>query len=298
MKRLAALLLAVLSLALGGCANFRVVGDFAQATKEVTGPIRDELAFITATCVRQAELRSGLEMDDEFARIAQCRGTDRVLQALQRETVNVIDLYASALLALVDDRKYDVSDDIDKAGRKLAALKTRNDAALVTTSQARAVAGVLDLVADAWLRQSREDGIRTLVAAAPEVAALGRSLDRFFTVPEGPSPYAELVRLTQAEARAVDALLRSEVVLRSEPLRAAELRLAQWKLRQALRQRAATDGSSVGALLSQSLRAWVDSVPEFATDALKADPQALRLRLKQLREKAQAASDAAADAAP
>jgi hypothetical protein len=276
-------LLAALSLGLGGCANFQAITEFAQATKQVAAPIRDEMTFITATCVRQAELRSAFELDDEFERIAQCRGTDQVLQALQRETVNVMELYASALLALVDNRKPDLSGDIEKATKKLAALKSADGSKVVSDTHAGALQRALTLVADAWLQREREQGIRQLVTAAPQLADVGRTLNLFFQAETGQAPYVELVRLTQAEARAVDTVLRSDLVLRADPLRAAELRLAQWKVRKALRERTRAGPDTLRQQLSQSLQAWVDSIPDFAEQAFKPEPAALRERIKALR---------------
>ena len=67
-------LLCALSMALGGCANFKVVTDFAQATKQVTTPVRDEMDFITATCMREAGLRSGFELDPQLAQLMKANG--------------------------------------------------------------------------------------------------------------------------------------------------------------------------------------------------------------------------------
>ena len=44
--RVIAYLLITLSMALGGCANFKVVTDFAQATKQVTAPVRDRKSVV------------------------------------------------------------------------------------------------------------------------------------------------------------------------------------------------------------------------------------------------------------
>lgn len=290
-------LLCALSMALGGCANFKVVTDFAQATKQVTTPVRDEMDFITATCMREAGLRSGFELDPQFKRIRECRGTDQVLQALQRETVDVMDLYASALLALADDKKFDLSADIEATTKKLAAIKSRGGSSVVSEGQAGALSKILSLIADAWLQKEREKGIRILLDAGPELAAVGTALSGFFRSSAGAeAPYGRLVKLTQAEAEAVNAALRSDFIVKAEPLRAAELRLDQWKVNQALQERTQAGPSSIGALMAQALDGWVQSIPVFREQALKPDPAALYERIKAFRAKAIEARHAAESA--
>lgn len=290
--RVVAQLLIVLSVGLGGCANFKVVGDFARATQQVTTPVREEMTFMTTTCVQQAGLRSGFELDAEFKRIAECHGTDQVLQELQRETIDVMDLYASALLALADGKKLDLSADIEATTAKLAAIKTRSGSSPVTESQAGALGKILSLIADAWLQKEREKGIRMLVDASPELGGVGRTLNTFFKAPPGAeAPYARLVRQSQAEAGAVSAALRSDFVLRADPIRAAELRLEQWKVHRSLAQRAGPSG--VGDQMSRALEAWVESIPVFREQALKPDPLALYEKIRAFRARALEARDAA-----
>ena len=57
--RVVACLFTALVVNLTGCANYKVVTNFAQATRQVAAPVRDEMTFITATCVQQAGLRGG-----------------------------------------------------------------------------------------------------------------------------------------------------------------------------------------------------------------------------------------------
>jgi len=294
--RFVACLLAAMALGLGGCANFTTVKNFAHATKQVAAPVRGELAFITETCVQEAGLRSGFEGDAEFKRIGECRGTDQLLQALQQQTVGVMDLYADALLALADDdKKLDLSADIDATTKKLSALKTRNGSTVVSEAQAGALSKILSLIADAWVQREREKGIRILVEASPDLAGVGQSLSGFFKTGAGggAAPYARLVNLTKAEADAVNAALQSPAIVNAEPLRAAELRLDQWKVNKALRDRTQPGPSNVGTLMAQALDAWVESVPQFKEDAFKPEPLALFDRIKAFRDKAIEAKTAA-----
>ena len=287
-------LLAVLAACLTGCANYRVVTDFAQGTKQVASPVREELAFITATCVQQAGLRSGFEADPDFKRIDECRGTDQLLQALQRETVDVMDLYASALLALVDDKSFDLSADIQATTSKLAAIKTKGGSSPISEAQAGALAKILSLIADALLQREREKGIKILVDASPQLAGVGRSLSTFFKSPAGTdAPYAKLVKLTEAEAGAVNAALKSQFIVNAEPIRSAELRLEQWKVNRALKERTQAPPSDVGSLMAQAIDAWVASIPMFREQALEPDPVALYERISAFRIKAIEARDAA-----
>lgn len=285
--RVVALVLVALAVGLSGCANFRSVTDFAQATKQVVAPVRDEMAFITATCVQEAGLRSGFELDADFKRIGECRGTDQLLHALQRETVDVMDLYASALLALVEDTKFDLSADIEATTRRLATIKTKTGSSPVSEAQAGALSKILSLIADAWLQNERKTGVKILVDASPDLAGVGRTLSAFFKSPTvGDAPYAKLVRLTQAEADAVSAALKPAFIVNADPIRAAELRLDQWKVNQALMQRTRAGPSNVGALMAQALDSWVESVPVFREQAFKQDPVALYERIDTFRAKA------------
>jgi hypothetical protein len=290
--RIIAVLLTGLSVCLGGCANFKAVGDFARATQQVTAPVREEMSFMTATCVQQAGLRSGFELDATFKRIAACHGTDEALQALQRETIDVMDLYAAALLALADDEKFDLSADIEATTAKLAAIRTRSGSGPVSEGQAGALSKILSLIADAWLQKERAQGIRMLVDAGPELAGVGRTLNTFFKSPTGAqAPYARLVRQSQAEADAVSAALQSDIVLRADPIRAAELRLEQWKVHRSLAQR--TGPSNVGDRMAGALDAWLESIPVFREQALRPDPLALYEKIRVFRARALEARDAA-----
>lgn len=287
-------LLAALVLGLSGCANYKVVTDFAQGTKQVIAPVRDEVKFITATCVQEAGLRSGFEGDAEFKRIGECDGTDQILQALLHETVEVMDLYASALLALVDDTQFDLSADIEATTSKLAKIKTKSGISPVSEAQAGALSKILSLVADALLQREREKGIKMLVDASPELAGVGKTLSSFFKSPTGgDAPYAKLVRLTQAEADAVNAALKSQFIANADPIRAAELRLDQWKVNQELTKRTQVGPSNVGTLTAEALDAWVESVPVFREQALTPDPVALYKRINVFRAKAIEARNAA-----
>lgn len=284
------------ALALGGCTNFQVVSEFAQATKQVTAPVREEMGFITATCVQQAALRGGFEFESEdpFKRVVACQGTDKVLQGLQRETVAVMDLYANALLALADNKNLDLSADIDATTKKLTKIQSGAQSA-VSAAQAAALSKILALIGDVLLTRERDQGIRRLVDASPDLAQVGRTLNRFFKPPEGGggSPYDALIALTQAEAAAVERTLQSNLVAKADPLRAAERRFDQWKVMQALHDRAQPGPKNPGTLLAQAIDAWIDSMPVFREQALKPDPEALLKRIGEFRSKAVAASEAA-----
>jgi hypothetical protein len=294
--RVIAHLLIALSAGIGGCANFQVVSEFAQATRQVTAPVRDEMTFITTTCMQEAGLRSGFELDPEFKRIVECRGTDQKLQALQRETIDVMDLYASALLALADGKKLDLSSDIDATTKKLAAIKTKGGSSPISEVQAGALSKIVSLIADAWVQKEREKGIRMLVDSSPELAGVGKTLSSFFRAPPGAeAPYAKLVKLTRAEANAVNAALVSDFITKTDPIRAAELRMEQWKVNQALADRS-TDGLGIADLMAQALDDWVESVPHFREQALRPDPLALLDRIKTFRAKAIEARNAAQSA--
>jgi hypothetical protein len=285
--RIVTLVFAALAVGLSGCANFRTVSDFALATKQVVAPARDEMAFITAMCVNQAGLRSGFELDADFKRIAECRGTDQILHALQRETVDVMDLYASALLALFDDTKFDLSADIKATTSKLATINTKTGFSPVSEAQAEALSKILSLIADALLQKEREKGVKILLDASPDFAGVGATLSTFFKLPTvGAAPYAKLVTLTQAAADAVNAALKSAFIVNADPIRAAELRLDQWKVNQALIPRTQAGPSNVGALMAQALDSWVESVPAFREHAFKQNPVALYELINTFRAKA------------
>jgi hypothetical protein len=102
-----------------------------------------------------------------------------------------------------------------------------------------------------------------------------------------------LVKLTEAEAGAVNAALKSQFIVNADPIRSAELRLEQWKVNQALKERTRAPPADVGSLMAQAIDAWVASIPVFREQAFEPDPVALYERISAFRIKAIEARDAA-----
>lgn len=86
-------------------------------------------------------------------------------------TIDTLDLYAQTLLAMVNDSKFDRRSPIESRGRNLAGLKTKDGASIVNPAKVGTVAKVLALLADVVVQAKREEGIRRLAEAGPDLVA-------------------------------------------------------------------------------------------------------------------------------
>lgn len=271
--------LVVVAVSLSACADFKVVRQFAGETTGMTGSVKQELSTIASLCDDAADLRlllaeSGVgdvALQQESKRI--CREeTERVI-AYQAVTSDVLELYAKTLLAMVDDTSFALESAITSTGNKLSALKSK-DGALFNEKKVGAITKVLSLLADVIVQRQREEGIRRLVAAGPDLIANAQEIKSFLQ-----NEYQGRVMHAQTLATGGVAMLgASGPLAANEPIRTAELRRALQTNTSALGKRTA-DGQVPRQLIA-ALDAWIALVPEFQRDALKPDPQALIKRIR------------------
>jgi hypothetical protein len=281
-----------IALALGGCANFKAVSSFAGQTTQLTGAVRFEFDQISKLCTEQAELNIvAIRADDSLLEGCKLQGDSLV--AFQEVTIDTLDLYAQTLLAMVDNNNFDLRTPIESTGRKLAGLTTRDGTSIVNPAKVGAVTKVLALLADVVVQAKREEGIRRLVAAGPDLVANATIVREFFVSRGGPSAYDRWMTLVQVTSNATATQLAPETPLgRQEPIRTMELRRTIARAQPVIAKRRGDAPSTVPKQLVSALDAWIDAVPVFERDALRPDPEALLVRIDDLRKKALDARDA------
>lgn len=283
--------LVAVALSLSACADFKVVKQFAGETTGMTVAVKEELSAIAALCNDAADLRlllaesgvGNVAPQQESKKI--CREETEKVIAYQAVTTDVLELYAKTLLAMVDDSNFGLEASIASTGNKLGALKTK-DGALIDAKKVGAITKVLSLLTDVIVQRQREEGIRRLVAAGPDLIANAQEIKRFLQI-----EYQGRVTRAQALANGGVAMLgTSGPLATNEPIRAAELRRALEIQMSALGRRTA-DGPVPKQLIA-ALDDWIALVPEFQRDALKRDPQALIQRIRDFGKKAGEAREA------
>jgi hypothetical protein len=288
----------VLAAWLAGCANFRAVSAFANETTGLTGTVKAEFDQLEALCFRQAELSLAvldIEADAPNSPLKGCVSYRDTQGRLAEVTVATLDAYARVLLALAENRTFDLGPDIESTSGKLAALRQRDGGALVDEAQLGALTKVLVLLADIATQTQRERAIRRLVAEKPNVVANAQLLRSFFVRPGAGAvrpPYENLVTLSADTLRSYEALLRNARVREAEPIRTRELLLGLQPTRTLLQERRGIEPASVPGKIVAAIDAWIAAAEVFEREALQPDPLALRARLQDLRTKAVAARDA------
>lgn len=279
--------------ALAGCANFNVVRRFAADTTGMTGTVRAELQQMARLCEFPADMQ--LLLDEAGGRQDDPKATGKRLKAacasvatesveLQRLTVDTLDGYAAALLAMADDSNFEVRSTIEATGAKVAALQTRNGTSLVSQEKAGALTKVLTLVGDIVVRYKREEGIRKLVEVDRSLVAVAGNLREFFVRADGlQSPYQNVIA-TGAGLRK-DLITDLSLVARQEPVRAAEIR-RMVPPDSVFADRNAASGGKIPAQVAATVDAWIALVPAFRKDALTPDPKALLNELDAFRTQA------------
>ena len=280
-----------------GCANYQAVSAFGGDTTTMTTVVRSEFEQIETLCVRQAELAIVVSNIANDGPIEQCARTRRAQGQFAALTVEVLDGYAEALAALANDKPFDLSPDLKSVGGKARALKDGAGNALVTAKEADALASVASLLVDALASAKRDEAVKQLVAATPDLTVVGQSLRRYFMLPPGTqkAPYANLVSVIASSAGSTQPILESAPMRRAEPIRTNEL-LRELRTRQRLLARRAPDApNSVPAQVVAAIDAWLAALQKFSTDALKPDSKELLERLRTLRATTRLARDAVAE---
>lgn len=284
-----------------GCANYRVVSAFGGETSKMTTVVRSEFDQLEALCVHQAELVIVVNNIKGDAPLDQCQRTKRAQSQYAALTVDVLDGYADSLGALADDKPFDVSPELRAVGSKVRALKDGTGSTVLSAKEADALTGVADLLVNALATVKRDEAVRRMVAATPDLTVIGKSLKSFFVqAADAPAnapkaPYANFIGVIASSSNSTQLLLDSTPMRKAEPIRTAELS-RELRTRQKLLARRGPDGSdSVPAKVVAVIDAWLAALQKFSTDALKPDSQDMIDRLRALRDATRFARDAVAD---
>jgi len=284
--------------ALTGCANYRAVAEFADHTTAMTDVVRTEFGELESLCVQQAELVLVVNDITDDRALAQCEAYHRTQGRFAAITIDVLDDYAEGLDALADGRPFDLSPSVRSAGARVRALKDRAGDSLVGAKEADAVTKIAALLAEVFATEKRDEAVRRMVQATPDLAVMGRSLRAFFVAPpESPTkaPYANFVGVIAGSTTSTQLILQSSAMRKAEPIRTAEL-LRALRVRQRLLDKRTTDAAdAVPTQIAAAIDAWVAALDQFAVDAKRPDSRELIDRLKRLRNATRGARDAIVD---
>jgi hypothetical protein len=280
--------------ALTGCANYHAVGDFADETKSMTGVVRAEFVQLDTLCVQQAETVIVVNNLGDDRALAQCDRYRRSQSRFAALTVDVLDAYAAGLASLADDKPFDLTPDIKTVGGKVRALKDSGGDALVTTAEATAVTRIADLLVTVFAAGKRDDAVRRMIAAAPDLETMGRTLKAFFVGPSTPAsskpPYVNFISIISSSTTSTQLVLDSQPMRRAEPIRTAELSRELKARQKLLEQRSSAVPTSIAAAID----AWLAALERFEVEGLKPDRRELADRLKTLRDATRTAKAAVA----
>jgi hypothetical protein len=279
--------------ALTGCANYRAVSQFGEDTTAMTFVVRREFTELQTLCVQQAQLVLVVNNIDDDQALAQCEKDKGAQGEFARITIDVLDNYAGKLKALADDKPFDLSPSVQDAAAKVRALKDRDGNAVIPAADVEAVSKIARFLVDVVSTVKRDEAVKAMVDASPDLEAMGRSLKSFFVSPPGTTtkaPYVSLVIVMDGSATSTQRMLSSGGFHKAEPIRTAEL-LRELRVRQAaLKQRLGTSPGSVPVKIGAAIDAWIAALRQFAIDAKKPDSQELIDRLKRLRDATRDAS--------
>lgn len=289
-----------LAAVLAGCANLKVVSDFANETIKLTGTVSAEFAQLESLCVTQANLSIailGIEEDSPDSPLKGCTSYSATQGRLAEVTVETLEAYGRTLTALAENKSFDLGPELKATSSKLAGLRDKQGHTLLDEKQLGALTKVLILLADISTQSMREEAIKRLIAEEPNVVISAQLLRSFFALPASSpagikTPYDNLVALSSDALRSYEVLLKSEAVRKAEPIRARELYLGMNSTRLLLKQRQTGADDSVAKKIVNAIDAWIAAADAFAREALQPDALQLYDRLKDLREKAVEARDA------
>lgn len=282
-------------LMLSGCANYKAITTFAGETTKMTGAVRQEIQQVAKLCNDAADIRVLLAEASPTGNVDAARGLKKSCEltgdatvAFQEVTVETLELYAKTLLAMVDDKQFEVSSAIQGTTKKLTSLKDKDGKAIVSAPKVTAVGKVLSLLADVIVKAQREDGIRQLVAAGPDLVANARVLQSFFVNDDRQPDYDGWLTTTGEISQGSAVIVGiGKPMATAEPIRTAELRRQIASTNKAINSRLAMPAKpgDVPAKIAAAIDAWIASVPAFQQEALKPDPKALLNQLDDFRTK-------------
>lgn len=290
--------LALLSVTLAGCANFRAVSEFAQQTSKVTGVVRAEFVQLDVLCKEQAELSIVINDIKDEQPLKTCQAYRATQGRLAVVTLDVLDGYAQALGALADKRNFDLSADIDTLGGQVQSLRDGAGNPVVSPAEVTALTKIVEVLADIVTEARREAAVKRLVQEKPDLVVTGRILRSFFVVdPSAPpgrakAPYTNLVGLAVDDLNSSERILRSKPFQAAEPIRTVELLRGMRSRKAQLEMRSGSSAEKVPVAIVAAIDAWLHALDEFSDRALKPDPKEFIDRIKDVRSKANAARDA------
>ena len=279
-----------------GCANYRAVSDFSHETTRMTGAVKGEFVALETLCTQQAELVLVVNNIPGDGPLAQCERYQRAQGRFAAVTVDVLDAYADALDDLADRRAFDVSPEMRSLGSKVRALNDGAGNDLMPEGSANALTRVSDLIVQVMASRKRDDAVRHLVAATPDLTVMGNALKSFF-VSTGASrpPYGNFVAVITSSTASTQQILQSQPMRKAEPIRTAELLRALRVRQKLLDRRSGTGADSVPSRIGAAIDAWLQAVDQFSRDALDPDSREFADRLRTLRSATRVAQDAVVD---
>jgi hypothetical protein len=254
--------------------------------------VQAELSALRSICKQNASFMVAVfDIPDGDKRhpAKRCESYSRTFGELAAVTADTIDDYGKALTALANDQSFTLSNDVQSTTSKLGAIRDSDGNALVSPQQLGVITKVLDLLAEVWAKGQREQGIRRLIEAKPDLVANAQILRSFFVAdPSKPgavsSPYDDIVGIATERYDDLVATLNDQAFRAREPIRTRELRVAIQTLGDDLKDRA-PGPSGMGAKVASTIDEWIKSLDTFERDALKPNPEALYAQLKVLRVK-------------
>jgi len=300
MKMRAVLLSCLVSSLAAACANFKAVSDFASETQGLTSTVRTEFNLLSTLCVEQARLSIAIldiQSGSSLSPLKACASYSATQGRLAEVTVDVLDAYAKALLALAEDRSFDLGPELQSTSNKLAALRTQDGTPLVNPEQLGALTKVVLLLADIATQARRETAIRRLIDEKPNLVVNAQIMRSFFARPAGAdpalkTPYENVVKLSSDALQSYETILSSDPMRKAEPIRTRELLMTLEPTKETLKARQSGKDDGVPARIVAAIDAWISAADSFEREALTPDPRQLYARLSDLRIKAISARDA------
>ncbi len=278
--------------ALGGCANYRAVGEFGTRTEEMTQVVRQEIGQADALCVGQAELNAVLSNDPDESALKDCVAYRLAQSRLADVTIDILDNYAQALKGIADGKRFELDPDLNHLSAKVQGLKDPAGKPLVPAPEAAALSQVAKVLADLVTTRERNAAVRKLVEETPNLKATGDILRRYF---DGPAaPYRNIVGIVNDTAGSNETLLNQNAIRQAEPIRTAELLRANRDERALLAMRNSDAPDAVPAKVVAAIDSWQAALDSFSRKALKPDYKELADKLKDLRKSVKAAYQAIA----
>lgn len=276
----------LLSLLLGGCANFSAVKQFGGETKTMAVAVGTEVSFASDQCARTLQMRRVVEGID--AEGQGCRQLKAATSELAKHTVIVIAAYGGKLETLADGTNFDYSAELGKTRTALIDLKNKDGSAAIDKNAVGAGIAIVDLLLKVATETQRRKAVERMVDEVENLQKAAGYLRHFFVEPTlATSPYGLVVRQNDGRLKDVQATLNA--ALPREPIRVREWQLDIENRRAESKNR--VSGEVPGAMVAL-LDEWVKSLHAFKENAFKPNAKEWQSQIKALSDKVKTASDA------